>query len=793
MYLDTVSDHAERKKSHSMASALSQEDNLDEDGRWRPGSGPWEYEVEDEKELAASRPKKHIRDHVNKPFHNLTLSDIEGAHPKLKQPFRQPRGTDPLDPAYVITAYDEPEPDVPRFSKDALDVSDVAGARPRKKLVRRITDPLKIDDIPGSTAAWRPRRWAHFGKAGHIRDFNLHVHDINARVQRKVRESTAEIYAPVKGSQPKQLFRQRRNLQEQDFIIRTDDIPGARSPVKTRPASAKLHPTNDLSDIRGAAAASASFNGRLSIRKAEVHARAERVQTRESFQNEVLTADLRGRIESQMGEKTTKEVMGAFRMKDRSGSGKLTVEELGQSLTQLRIPVTPAEAQKLAAAFDTQLSGFVDYKDLAKSFAPHLFLKKEGPTSGPAAGKPARPQSAHPVLGTFNSVTNRAPKEVETRLGTGSATQASAGPSLLDSGKEKKREALPGGAVAREEAERMEKGFATRPASSSGNTFASRTEDRSVPGAREGTGTAWAERLTRGDGAAEAVPAEPGLVSIDESHRNGAAFSEVGRLQRPQEAVPSVEGNPASGTLPSGTQVPAPISLFQDFVNVGGPSSPGNHLVWDLQPETGRMPGTERLLTPPHNGLRARPQSAAAWAQKSRGSGFQAATDSRALAVQNLRAQAMSIGPRSAADSTAEMSSGPRSTGRPQSARPASSSWASGSSYVASTRHASVESGLEQVRSASVVTADSERAAPGHVSSAWVEDSMRRATVTQVNAKTVEIRSRPQSAHPSIRANATASSKRGEEGGFERSTSKIEAQREAQWLKQEIAAVRALV
>lgn len=63
------------------------------------------------------------------------------------------------------------------------------------------------------------------GKAGHIRDFNLSVHDINARVQRKVRESTAEIYAPVKGSQPKQLFRQRRNLQEQDFNIRTDDIP----------------------------------------------------------------------------------------------------------------------------------------------------------------------------------------------------------------------------------------------------------------------------------------------------------------------------------------------------------------------------------------------------------------------------------------------------------------------------------------------------------------------------------------------------------------------------------------
>lgn len=92
-------------------------------------------------------------DHVNKPFHNLTLSDIDGAHPKLRQPFRQPRGTDPLDPAYVVPAYDEPEPEVPRFSKDALDVSDVAGAKPRKKVVRRVR-PADASDGCGLPGFW---------------------------------------------------------------------------------------------------------------------------------------------------------------------------------------------------------------------------------------------------------------------------------------------------------------------------------------------------------------------------------------------------------------------------------------------------------------------------------------------------------------------------------------------------------------------------------------------------------------------------------------------------------------
>lgn len=390
-------------------------------------------------------------------------------------------------------------------------------------------------------------------------------------------------------------------------------------------------------------------------------------------------------------------------------------------------------------------------------------------------------------------MSNKARIETGTRLGIESATQASTGPSVTDSGKEEKREALFGEGLTTYDGVKMEMGSATRPTSSGGNASASRTADRKLPEAREGTGTAWAEaeRLKQGNGTRQAVPEKTGVVSFDETHRNDATGNDFARLQNARDAVPSVDENFASGTVPSGLQAPARFSLFQDFVDVGGASSPGNHLVWDLQPETGRMPGTERLLTSSQGGTRARPQSATAWAQKSRGSGFQAAaTESRALAVQNMRAQAMSIGGRSAAESTAEMSSGPRLNGRPQSARPASSSWASGSYQAASTRHASVESGPEQVRSASVVTTDSERAAPGHVSSAWVADSMRHATVTQnITVKPMGVRSRPQSAHPSMRANANVSSKR-EDGG---STSKVEAQREAQWLKQEIAAVRALV
>jgi hypothetical protein len=67
-------------------------------------------------------------------------------------------------------------------------------------------------------------------------------------------------------------------------------------------------------------------------RKVEVAARALRVQGRDASRNELLSADLRGRIEGQLSEKTAKEVMTTFRRNDRSGSGECCSVEPGREI-----------------------------------------------------------------------------------------------------------------------------------------------------------------------------------------------------------------------------------------------------------------------------------------------------------------------------------------------------------------------------------------------------------------------------------------------------------------------------
>lgn len=64
----------------------------------------------------------------------------------------------------------------------------------------------------------------------------------------------------------------------------------------------------------------------------EVAARALRVQSRDTSRGELLSADVRARIEGQLSEKTAKEVMTTFKRNDRSGSGEWFFVEPGSRI-----------------------------------------------------------------------------------------------------------------------------------------------------------------------------------------------------------------------------------------------------------------------------------------------------------------------------------------------------------------------------------------------------------------------------------------------------------------------------
>jgi hypothetical protein len=476
-------------------------------------------------------------------------------------------------------------------------------------------------------------------------------------------------------------------------------------------------------------------------------------------------------------------------------------------------------------------AGFVDYVDLAKSFAPQLF-KSNKTVSGPAAGKSTRPQSARPVLQTSKSTPDRASPETADSSGAAAASSASTGPLAGIHKKEERKEALLGATLPFEKAGSE---HATRPASSIGNGSqpnAPRGLDRTASEVRETRGIAWADRLTPGVGDyREVLSPESVTVSRDgdwedgQSMINGSgAFSDAdNEIARGSRASTQLERTTESKAKP------APISLFQDFRDVGGSINPGNNLNWDLQPETGRIPGTERLpgscSGSYRNGMLARPQSAGEWAQKSRGTtefrsgpysqhfGSQglgltqtapmaAMGESRSVVVTSMRAQAAAIAARSGGGTMGGTDFRSGSKVRPQSASPASYGRASVSEQGPSGSF-SAEPVHEAVRNNSVDSTDSVAAKrgqslgalPGHVSSAWVEDAMRQAIgrPSERGGTRAEFQSRPKSAHPAMRGSLTASGSMRKEGsGLERLASKIDAQREAQWLKQEIAAVRAL-
>ena len=72
-------------------------------------------------------PRVLIPRQTNRPVFGLMTDDIVGAKSEPKDIINKPRGTNPLCPQYRLPHREEDVPPVPRFMRNTLDTSDIAG------------------------------------------------------------------------------------------------------------------------------------------------------------------------------------------------------------------------------------------------------------------------------------------------------------------------------------------------------------------------------------------------------------------------------------------------------------------------------------------------------------------------------------------------------------------------------------------------------------------------------------------------------------------------------------------
>ncbi len=100
-------------------------------------------------DIERSWPKQlHVG--LNKPEYNLKNNDIEKSSPGCVE-IKTNRHTNPLEPKYNLPKTEDYPPEIPRFIRDHINVNDIEGAQPTKKISLDVkSDPLKSDDIKDS-------------------------------------------------------------------------------------------------------------------------------------------------------------------------------------------------------------------------------------------------------------------------------------------------------------------------------------------------------------------------------------------------------------------------------------------------------------------------------------------------------------------------------------------------------------------------------------------------------------------------------------------------------------------
>ena len=124
---------------------------------------------------------------LNKPEYNLYNKDIEKSSPDVNQ-FKSKRNTNPLQPKYKLSKLEDYPPEIPKFIRDSMDISDIQGASPSKKTYIKLKDNLSEKIIEGAKrkVIYDPRK--NFGKMKyHYIDYS----DLNSETFKTKRNTNA--------------------------------------------------------------------------------------------------------------------------------------------------------------------------------------------------------------------------------------------------------------------------------------------------------------------------------------------------------------------------------------------------------------------------------------------------------------------------------------------------------------------------------------------------------------------------------------------------------------------------
>jgi len=198
----------------------------------------------------------------------LHVDDIDGAKAKYRDRFFDTkRNVDPLQPEYKLPSYKVEPLAPPKFVKDAMNIDDIEGTRTKQKKFTIQRDTMNVDDIEGARSGWKPRHIQARVDA-QPRDVlfttenlkNKKFQDITTR-RTDPNSPQYNIYGMEIADDAKSKPKKLRGYLEGNFLLRTDDVDGARCgqhgahslslPMEKR---REFRQTNFLGDIEGAKA-----------------------------------------------------------------------------------------------------------------------------------------------------------------------------------------------------------------------------------------------------------------------------------------------------------------------------------------------------------------------------------------------------------------------------------------------------------------------------------------------------------------------------------------------------------
>ena len=183
-------------------------------------------------------PRVLIPRQTNRPEFSLKTDDIEGTKSEPKDIINKPRGTNPLCPEYILPCSREEIPPVPRFMRNTLDTSDIAGTNcgslckhPRRS--RSSSAKASLSTTPRATSADNcpgARKVSAFYDDNIWDNRSLVTHDIDGsrpysgQKQRVRKQKTRDHLLNVEDINRKKVI----NHKERDLSLKCEDVDGAK-------------------------------------------------------------------------------------------------------------------------------------------------------------------------------------------------------------------------------------------------------------------------------------------------------------------------------------------------------------------------------------------------------------------------------------------------------------------------------------------------------------------------------------------------------------------------------------